>query len=190
MAGTIVLAVAGAGKTYYICKELDINKRNLILAFTHENIHNINENLNKIYKCIPPNTVVTTFDSFVYNQIILPFEQRITREFGIGNFHNRGITTIQPPKKIISKNKEKFLNPQYRKKSEFEHYNLRGAYYCSNLSELAMFIDPRVHLVDEASKRISLFFDHIYIDEFQDFRLFDYDLLIALSKNVRYDCCR
>ena len=53
MAGKIVLAVAGAGKTYYICNNLDENKRNLILAFTHENIHNIYDNLNKIYGCIP-----------------------------------------------------------------------------------------------------------------------------------------
>lgn len=36
MAKKVILAVAGAGKTYHICHNLDENKRNLILAFTHE----------------------------------------------------------------------------------------------------------------------------------------------------------
>ena len=37
MAKKVILAVAGAGKTYYICHKIDPAKRNLILAFTHEN---------------------------------------------------------------------------------------------------------------------------------------------------------
>ena len=41
MAKKVILAVAGAGKTYHICHKIDPTKRNLILAFTHENIHNI-----------------------------------------------------------------------------------------------------------------------------------------------------
>lgn len=41
MAKRVILAVAGAGKTYHICHEIDPTKRNLILAFTHENIHNL-----------------------------------------------------------------------------------------------------------------------------------------------------
>ena len=36
MAKKVILAVAGAGKTYYICHKIDPAKRNLILAFTHE----------------------------------------------------------------------------------------------------------------------------------------------------------
>ena len=37
----LVLAVAGSGKTYYLCQTLVENEKNLILAFTHENIKNI-----------------------------------------------------------------------------------------------------------------------------------------------------
>lgn len=44
MAKRVILAVAGAGKTYHICHEIDPAKRNLILAFTHENIYNIQKN--------------------------------------------------------------------------------------------------------------------------------------------------
>lgn len=45
MAKRIILAVAGAGKTYHICHKIDPTKRNLIIAFTHENIHNIQKEL-------------------------------------------------------------------------------------------------------------------------------------------------
>ena len=45
MAKTVILAVAGAGKTYHICHNIDPAKRNLILAFTHENINNIQKEL-------------------------------------------------------------------------------------------------------------------------------------------------
>lgn len=53
MAKRVILAVAGAGKTYHICHEIDPTKKNLILAYTHENIHNIQKEsistLNKLY---------------------------------------------------------------------------------------------------------------------------------------------
>ena len=41
MGKKVMLAVAGAGKTYHICHAIDKEKRNLILAYTHENIDNI-----------------------------------------------------------------------------------------------------------------------------------------------------
>ena len=53
MAKRVILAVAGAGKTYYICHEIDPTKRNLILAFTHENIHNIQKELCDAHGCVP-----------------------------------------------------------------------------------------------------------------------------------------
>lgn len=45
MAKKVMLAVAGAGKTYYICHKIDFRKKNLIIAYTHENIHNIKKEL-------------------------------------------------------------------------------------------------------------------------------------------------
>ena len=50
MAKQVMLAVAGAGKTYTICNNLNPDKKNLILAFTHENIYNINKELVKVMR--------------------------------------------------------------------------------------------------------------------------------------------
>lgn len=78
MAKKVILAVAGAGKTYHICHNLDENKRNLILAFTHENINNIRRELfdanGTIHKTpqfqhsIPLFTII----SFFHTNILLP----------------------------------------------------------------------------------------------------------------------
>ena len=52
MAKRVILAVAGAGKTYHICHEIQPKKRNLIVAFTHANIKNIQNELLRAYKII------------------------------------------------------------------------------------------------------------------------------------------
>jgi superfamily I DNA/RNA helicase len=61
----LVMAVAGSGKTYLICNSVDPEKRNLILAFTHENIKNIHHELlerfgpSRKYNC-------STFHGFLF----------------------------------------------------------------------------------------------------------------------------
>lgn len=106
MAKKVILAVAGAGKTYHICHNLDENKRNLILAFTHENINNIRRELFDANGTIHKNTTVSTFDSFVYNHFILPYEYTIAEFFDNLDFKSTGITTSPPPSKIIESKKK------------------------------------------------------------------------------------
>lgn len=123
MAKKVILAVAGAGKTYHICHKIDPTKRNLILAFTHENIHNIQKELCDAHGCVPELTTVSTFDSFVYHQMILPYESSISEHFGCPKFFSRGICTIDPPSRTIKNIRGKpVANPLYKKKDRLEHY--------------------------------------------------------------------
>ena len=69
MAKKVILAVAGAGKTYHICHAIDPTKKNLILAYTHENIHNIQKELCDAHGCVPELTTVMTFHAFVYHML-------------------------------------------------------------------------------------------------------------------------
>ena len=55
----VILAVAGAGKTYTLCKNVNKNKRNIILAFTNQNIKNIIKELNENHNEILENTTVS-----------------------------------------------------------------------------------------------------------------------------------
>lgn len=187
MAKRVILAVAGAGKTYHICHKIDPNKRNLILAFTHENIHNIQKELCDAHGCVPELTTVSTFDSFVYHHLILPYEPSIAEHFGCLQFVSRGICTIDPPPKTISNAKGKpIANPHYKTKDSLAHYvTIRGQYYCATLSEMVLQVKKKQEsLIKRAVARLNLFYDCVLIDEFQDFREYDYELIIALAKQL------
>lgn len=187
MAKRVMLAVAGAGKTYHICHTIDPAKRNLILAFTHENVHNIQRELHDAYGHIPKSTVVSTFDAFVYHEMILPYEPSIASYFKQPNFISQGICTKDPPSRVIhTKSGKTIPNPDYKKKSELGHYvTQNGHYYCSTLSELVLQVKGECgKLVQRVVNRLNKFYDCILIDEFQDFREHDYNLILTLAKGL------
>lgn len=186
MAKRVILAVAGAGKTYHICHSIDPNKKNLILGFTHENIHNIMDELIDAYGRVPELTTVMTFDSFVYRYLVCPYEPTIGEYFGKPEFVSTGITTIDPPPQRLIKNGRPVPNPYYVSKDKLEHYiTSNGQYYCANLSELMIQVKrDRKSLIKRAAANINNFFDHVLIDEFQDFREHNYELIIAIAKQV------
>lgn len=181
-----MLAVAGAGKTYYICHKVNPKNKNLILAFTHENINNIKRELIAAYGYLPELTNVMTFDSFVYRYVLCPYEPSILQYFGQENFVSRGVTTVDPPSQNVTKNGRAFTNPRYVKKDQLEHYvSKRGYYYCATLSELIMQVKHgRDSLIKKAATAINMFYDRVMIDEFQDFREHDYELITALGKQI------
>lgn len=187
MAKRVILAVAGAGKTYHICHEIDPVKRNLILAFTHENIYNIQKELCDAHGSVPELTTVSTFDSFVYHQMVLPYESSISEYFSCPEFVSCGICTIDPPQKsICGRNGKKISNPHYFKKDKLAHYITNGQqYYCATLSELVLQVKlNHKSLIERVAARLNLFYDCVLIDEFQDFREYDYDLIMTLSKKL------
>jgi len=182
-----MLAVAGAGKTYHICNSIKPNKKNLILAYTHENVGNINKELIDAHGSIPELTSVMTFDSFVYRLLVRPYEPSIFRHFGQDDYKTSGITLTDPPPSSIQVKKGVFRhNPNYSKKGTLGHYvNRRGYYFNSKTSELIMEIkEKKDSLIKKAALALNAFFDQIFIDEFQDFRQYDFDLIVALSKTL------
>lgn len=185
MAKKVILAVAGAGKTYHICHRIDPTKKNLIIAYTHENIHNFQKELCDAHGCVPELTTIMTFDAFVYHNLILPYEPSIANHFSAPCFTSRGICLTDPPsQRIKNKNGEKVYNPLYSNKDKLTHYvTKRHQYYCATLSELALQVkERRESLVKRAAARLNVFYDSVMIDEFQDFREYDYELILKLAK--------
>lgn len=130
-------------------------------------------------------TTVSTFDSFVYHNLILPYEPSIVEYFDHPTFVSYGICTIDPPPKVIKNAKGNMVsNAKYFPKDRFEHYiTKRRQYYCATLSELALQVkQKRESLIKRAAARLNLFYDSVLIDEFQDFREYDFDLITALAK--------
>lgn len=186
MAKRVILAVAGAGKTYYICRSFSPAKKHLILAYTRENIGNIKRELIAAYGSIPELTNVMTFDSFVYRYLLCPYEPSILRHFEQIDFVRKGITTKDPPPMRITRNGRTFPNPFYVSKDKLKHYiSSSGHYYCSTMTELIMQVKKgRDSLIKRAALSINRFYDQVSIDEFQDFREHDYDLINSLAKYI------
>ncbi len=116
MDSKLILAVAGAGKTYKLCHDLNPNERNLIIAYTHQNLDNIRKELKTRLGKIPRNIHISTFDSFIYQLFILPFEPLIFNHFNVNGYKTEGITFIDPPKVNIFKNGKRIYNHKYVKK--------------------------------------------------------------------------
>ena len=191
MAKRVILAVAGAGKTYHICHALQSEKKNLILAYTHENIHNIKRELISAYGKVPELTNVMTFDAFIYRYLVCPYEPTILQYFGREGFKRKGITTQNPPlKQTIVRardgSKRAIANPRYSSKDKLEHYiSPSGYYYCATLSELILQVKKgKFSLIKEVAAILNMFYDQIMIDEFQDFREHDFDLITGLAKHL------
>lgn len=187
MAKKVILAVAGAGKTYHICHAIDPEKKNLILAYTHENIHNIQKELCDAHGCVPDLTTVMTFHAFVYHHLILPYEPSIREHFKLPRFSSKGICMTEPPQAIVpDASGQMVYNKNYRKKENIMHYiTKRGQYYCDRISELALYVkDGKDTLIKRAANRLNMFYDAILIDEFQDFRENDYEVIMALAKQL------
>lgn len=185
MVKKVILAVAGAGKTYHICHAIDPAKKNLILAYTHENIHNIQKELCDAYGCVPELTTVMTFHAFVYHNLILPYEPSIAEYFEVPKFISQGICLVESPtQRILDSRGQMVNNPKYIKKDKLTHYvTKRKQYYCDTLSELAVQVKKgRESIVKRAAERLNFFYDVVLIDEFQDFREYDYDLIIKIAK--------
>lgn len=64
--------------------------------------------------------------------------------------------------------------------------NSEKQYYCATLSELVLQVSSRhLNLLKKVAARLNLFFDCVLIDEFQDFREYNYDLIMALGKSLQ-----
>ena len=133
----IILAVAGAGKTYTLCNCLNPNERNMILAFTNRNIYNIQRELIKNYGTLPKYTQIMTFHSFIYQFCIQPFLPSIFKIFQTEPFNIEGVSMKDPPE-------NKKFNPYYIKQDYLGHYiDKNNKFFCGRLSELILYLNKK-----------------------------------------------
>lgn len=176
----IILAVAGAGKTYHICHNLDFSKRNLILAYTRRNISNIEKELNSCKEKSVFNKVFT-FHKFLYNFFIRPFEVSIGELFN-EKIKSKGLILDEAVKPFDRNGK---YNKKYKNKNTLNHYLINDRYYSSNLAELILYLKENSDIFNKAMNNINEFFDYIYIDEFQDFREENYKVLESIINGCK-----
>ena len=150
----VYLAVAGSGKTYSLCNNISQCKRNLIIAFTHQNLNNIRKELIKKHKCIPEDTDIMTFDSFIYNDFIRPYEYVIWEKYTYKQkIRTKGVILKSPPESTYPK-----INPYYIKDYKIGHYIdlLTNKYYCDRMSKLVIKCGVN-GILNKAIKRLDLY---------------------------------
>lgn len=176
----IILAVAGAGKTYKLCNDLDEYKRNIVIAYTNQNIKNIKNELLKRFGYIPHNTIVLTFDSFIYRYLLRPFESLIATKFGISNLKSEGVEIYKAPEPVFINGKYNF---KYVKKERIGHFFYKQRFYCERMPELVLDVKSKEYsLIDIAIENLNRYCDYIFVDEFQDFREKHYEVLEQIIK--------
>lgn len=154
---TLILAVAGAGKTTEIINNIKKDDKTLIITYTENNYNILKNNIIKKFKGIPDNIKIYTYFTFLYRFCFLPLK----KEFKV-----KGLDFNSNPNKYI---KAKDINYYYNRVSKKMYHN-RLAKICSD------------YFIDDIIKRIEKYFNYIYIDEIQDFASHDFNLLLNLIK--------
>ncbi|NMB00477.1 MAG: AAA family ATPase [Firmicutes bacterium] len=177
----LILAVAGSGKTYTICNSIEAEKRNLVLAFTRENIKNIYFELLARFGVIPENTIISTFHAFLYRDCIRPYHSLICDLYGAESFRCEGVTLLTPPKPF----EDGEFNRKYIKENNLKHYVPHKKYYCSRMAKLITKNNDT--LLPLVLKRLNKFYDKLFVDEFQDYRNEEYELLAEIIQGFEGD---
>lgn len=133
--------------------------------------------MKKQYGEIPEKTKIMTFHSFIYQFFILPYKPTISRVFEADVSKVKGISLDEPPQQY----KGNRYNYEYIPKDKIEHYTKKDKWYCSCMTEL-ICNTKKEKLLERGIKNLYMFFDKIYIDEFQDFREHDYEFLEKILK--------
>jgi DNA helicase-2/ATP-dependent DNA helicase PcrA len=177
----VILATAGSGKTYYIAKHLNVNKKNIVLTFTRQNVSNLKKEILKRHEKIPDGTQVITFSSFIYRWLLKPVEPILK----VGD--KKGIITSgveinkePPPQRIDGK-----TNYKYFKKDDYRHYISNNKYYASRMA--ALFNTQPKEIKKVIMERLYKFCDIIYFDELQDFMGEDFKILASLIKDLKIE---
>lgn len=148
----LILAAAGSGKTYYLVSRLNENKRFLLITYTISGTENLRKEVIKAFGYLPPNIKIINFFSFLYSICYKPFLKDEIEDKGISWKYPQSIYDLA--------------------------YTTKGNYlYHNRISKLIK--DKTIH---EVKNRLRRYFDHIFVDEIQDFAGNDFDFLMELFK--------
>lgn len=154
---SVVFAVAGSGKTTRIVRQLDENRRYLLVTYTEANRDNLRRKIIERFGYFPTNIALYTYFKFLHGFCYRPFLR--------SKKNTKGLTFQLPPSL-----------PRYPLTND-RRFITSGRRLYSN--RLAKFID-QTKTVPLVIARIEKYFDALYVDEVQDFAGHDFNLLLQL----------
>ncbi|MDR2821591.1 MAG: AAA family ATPase [Mycoplasmataceae bacterium] len=159
----IILAVAGSGKTTYLVNQIPQEERSLVLTYTESNKLNLQKKIIDRFDNFPKSIRIQTYFSFLYSFCIQPFLKHESKLNGL----------------IYKTNPNKFAkgDKRYLTRNNHLYYN-RAAKFVGEMG-----------LHKDIQKRLEKYYQHLYIDEIQDFAGYDFELLENISRanvNILY----
>lgn len=166
----VVLACAGSGKTWGICKDAlkcKSGKKKILISYTNKSVESLKLEYKKQNRgIIDDDIIICTWYQFVLRELIKPYQTVLFKE-GKGINHVNSINFKDQYKRL------------YYKKGEYKYFFDSGKNIRVNrVSECALLINNRSR--NKAIKRLESNYSHIYIDELQDLVGRDIELIELL----------
>lgn len=155
---SLVLAVAGSGKTSLLVAKLDEVQRFLLITYTEANYDNLRRKIIQRFGYFPANITLYTYFKFLHGFCYRPFLR--------SKKNTKGVTFNLPP-----------TFPRYTLTDERRFITSGRRLYANRL---AKFIEQS-NLVDAVVARIEKYFDVFFVDEVQDFAGHDFNFLMHIS---------
>ncbi len=157
---SLILAVAGSGKTTLIIKKLNLEERFLLITYTINNTRNLKKAIIKKFGYLPENIDLYSYYNFLYSFCFRPFLSYELRPKGI-------YWEFTP----LFTNRLSLSNiTRYMTKS--------GLLYHNRIAKLLEQYD----VLREINERLSKYYDNLLIDEVQDFAGHDFNLLKSICQ--------
>ncbi|MEW5685061.1 MAG: UvrD-helicase domain-containing protein [Pseudomonadota bacterium] len=169
MAGVVVIASAGSGKTTHLVSEAAARPeaRILITTFTNENTEHIRNCLVERFGYIPANIAVMTWFSFLFGDGVRPYQNLVS---GVGVSSSIALTDVPPALRRV-------------RRDDVDRYffTVAGDVYRDRVSDFVCFADDRSR--GRVVHRLETIYTHIFIDELQDFAGYDLTFLEKLFRS-------
>lgn len=158
---TVILAVAGSGKTTHIVNSLSPDTRSIIITYTDNNFNNLRAKILTKFGYLPENISLYSYFTFLYSFCYKPFLWLDTK--------GKGINWETPPSWTLRINRER--NDYYFDKHNKLYHN-RIAKLLEVYGVLALI-----------NQRLEKYFDNLFIDEIQDFGGHDFNFLKSIAES-------
>ncbi len=161
----VILAVAGSGKTTYIVKQLELEKRSLVVTYTNNNYRNLRDSILRKFGHFPDSIILLPYFSFLYSFCYRPFLSYRLKAQGINyeRHPNRYVRQLVSGTQQV--NRDYFI----------DQYNRLYSNRVARLLELQ-------NVLGDINLRLAKYFDNLFIDEVQDFAGHDFNLLKGISQ--------
>jgi DNA helicase-2/ATP-dependent DNA helicase PcrA len=155
---SVILAVAGSGKTSHLVASLNEDQRFLVVTYTELNHDNLRRKIIQRFGYFPVNVTLYTYFRFLHGFCYRPFLR--------SKMNTKGMTFKLPPP-----------FPRYNLADDRRYISSSRRLYSNRL---AKFIEQS-NLLSAVITRMEKYFDAFFVDEIQDFAGYDFNFLMDIS---------